>query len=191
MEDEQWLLRTGTIQFYMGGATSGAQPHWHGSSWNWLVHGSKRWFLWPPDEALYSQSHVERTVGDQSLGGATAAAAVAAPRGKKQKAGRRGGMLSRALRCDQRPGEVIVLPELWGHATYNLERSIGWASEFYFDRSMDDGLSHTHGDEWWRVGERPPEMAHAASDPQKRRGKRNLIESRPMGVYGGANTESL
>ena len=47
------MVRTGTIQFYLGPAGSGAQPHWHGSAWNWLVHGRKQWELWPPSEATY------------------------------------------------------------------------------------------------------------------------------------------
>ena len=78
---------------------------------------------------------------------------------------------------------MIVIPELWGHATVNLARSIGWASEFHFDRAMDDGLSATHGSEWWRVGERPVEdSGDSAID------KVNLVETRPMGVYGTRRT---
>ena len=52
------MVRTGTIQFYLGPRGSGTQPHWHGSSWNWLVHGRKAWQLWPPAEASYAQQHV-------------------------------------------------------------------------------------------------------------------------------------
>ena len=29
LDEPQWLLRTATIQFYLGPAASGAQPHWH------------------------------------------------------------------------------------------------------------------------------------------------------------------
>ena len=162
LEDEQWLLRTNSVQFYLGDGGSGAQPHWHASSWNWLVHGHKRWFLWPPTEALYSQQHVEHTVGQQN---ATQLRQPGAP-----------STVRKALVCDQLPGEVIVVPELWGHATVNLQRSIGWASEFHFDRAMDDGLSATHGDEWWRTGERPHDERKA--EPRARQRKA------PMGVYG-------
>ena len=31
-------------------------------------------------------------------------------------------------------GEVMFVPHSWGHATRNLEPSIGWATEFSFDR---------------------------------------------------------
>ena len=34
-----------------------------------------------------------------------------------------------ALMCEQLPGDVLLIPELWGHATLNLQPSIGWASE--------------------------------------------------------------
>ena len=54
------------------------------------------------------------------------------------------------------------------------QRSIGWASEFHFDRSFDDGLSATHGDEWWRVGERPSLKEAEVREQQVS----------PMGVYG-------
>ena len=126
------------------------------------MHGHKRWFLWPPTEALYSQQHVEHTVGQQN---ATQLRQPGAP-----------SSVRKALVCDQLPGEVIVVPELWGHATVNLQRSIGWASEFHFDRAMDDGLSATHGDEWWRTGERPHDEQEA--EPRARQRKA------PMGVYG-------
>jgi hypothetical protein len=102
-------------------------------------------------------------------------------------AGKGGG---RPLVCDQRAGEVIVLPELWGHATTNLAWSVGWASEFHFDRAMDDGLSPTHGDEWWRTAERASEResARAQREPAKRRtdapARAAHGTAAPLGVYG-------
>lgn len=35
-------------------------------------------------------------------------------------------------RCEQRAGDVLVLPDLWGHLTYNLQTSVGFAQEFRF-----------------------------------------------------------
>ena len=32
--------------------------------------------------------------------------------------------------CDQHAGDVLVLPDLWGHLTLNLETSVGVAQEF-------------------------------------------------------------
>ena len=156
----QWLLRTATIQFYLGPAASGAQPHWHGAAWNWLVHGRKRWWFWPPSEAIYAQSHVRHSVGGSGLGrGRSAHGRNAHGRnadgrnadGRNANGGDGGGdgghadgssaerpprsPLGRPLVCEQRAGEVVLVPELWGHATLNLQPSIGWASELYFDRA--------------------------------------------------------
>ena len=74
----------------MGGIGSGAQPHWHGLAWNWLVHGRKEWLLWPPQEATYALRHV--------LLSADAAANATVP----------------PLRCTQLAGEVLIVPQLWG-----------------------------------------------------------------------------
>ena len=35
-------------------------------------------------------------------------------------------------RCEQRAGDMLVLPDLWGHLTYNVETSVGYAQEFSF-----------------------------------------------------------
>ena len=38
VEEDEWMVRTQTIQFYLGPAGSGAQPHWHaGSAWKMVV----------------------------------------------------------------------------------------------------------------------------------------------------------
>ena len=110
------LLKTVSIQFYIGAAGSGAQPHWHAPAWNWLARGEKRWHLWPPIDATYAQNHVAN-----SLPGAS----------------REGGA---PLQCTQRAGDIIIVPELWGHATTNLKPSIGWATEMSFDRNFDLGI---------------------------------------------------
>ena len=166
VEDEQWLLRTATVQFYLGGAFSGAQPHWHGHAWNWLVHGRKRWFLWPPEHAIYTQRHVLETLGEQKE--------QQQPRAMEQQGRTKGHRPpgpqttpSAALVCEQQAGEVLVVPELWGHATVNLQTSIGWASEMVFDRFYDDGLGEKHGPEWWRLETRVAPNQEAPSSTSR------------------------
>ena len=34
--------------------------------------------------------------------------------------------------CVQHAGDVLVLPDLWGHLTYNLDVSVGLAQEFEY-----------------------------------------------------------
>ena len=128
------LLRTVSIQFYVGGAGAGAQPHWHGPAWNWLLRGRKKWLLWPPEGATYAQRHVGLAVEPATQ------------------------LSGRPLECEQRAGDVLVLPALWGHATLNAAPSIGFATELHFDRQFDLGLHAEFGDEWWRTtNDRPKE----------------------------------
>ena len=49
------------------------------------------------------------------------------------------------------PGDVLVVPAAWGHATLNTQPSIGWASEVDHDRGYHDGDDTAFGDQWWRV----------------------------------------
>ena len=115
------LLRTSNIQFYLGGAGAGAQPHWHEAAWNWLVRGRKQWLMWPPETATYAQRHPTLAIdGAIDEGG------------------------SQPLSCIQQPGDVVLVPPWWGHATINLEPSAGFATELQFDRDFDlDLLVHS------------------------------------------------
>lgn len=98
------------MQVAVGGAGSGAPLHYHKAAVNTLVYGRKRWWLSPPRDAAYSREPV----------GAWAAAGPA----RAQAAGRV------LLQCEQRAGDVLFLPDFWGHAVLNLAPSVGLASEF-------------------------------------------------------------
>lgn len=100
---------TREIQFYVGGALSGAPPHYHSSAWNVLVYGLKRWFIYPPHESFYSKQHVWDWW--------------------------RSGNRPQALECVQHPGDLVLLPDMWGHAVINLRESVGVASEFIYGSS--------------------------------------------------------
>ena len=99
------LLRTDTVQFYIGPTGSGTQPHWHTASWNGLLRGRKRWLLWPPERASYAHRHVTRSAG-------AAVEAAGTP-----------------LICEQHAGDVLLVPPLWGHATFNMQPVLGFATE--------------------------------------------------------------
>ena len=98
-------------QFYVGGALSGAPPHFHRSAWNVLIYGKKRWFLFPPKDAFYSKQHVWQWWKDKYRNG------------------------PKTWECVQHPGDMIVLPDMWGHAVINLKESVGVASEFVYGAS--------------------------------------------------------
>ena len=104
------LMDSANIQWYLGPTGTGAQMHFHSHAWNWLVHGRKKWYLLPPRHATYAQRHIN-------------AGGLLPP-----------DLVRHAVTCVQEAGEVMFVPHSWGHATRNLEPSIGWATEFNFDR---------------------------------------------------------
>lgn len=95
-------------QFYLGGNGSGAPPHFHGDAWNALAWGSKRWFLFPPNEARFSRIPISEWV-DSRLGGITDPAPI---------------------EVLQQSGDILFVPKGWGHAVLNLAPSVGVACEF-------------------------------------------------------------
>ena len=65
-----------------------------------LYHGAKHWFLRPPSEAIYSKEAIGAWLEREYAAGSQ-------------------------LECVQLGGDAMLLPEGWGHATLNLEASIG------------------------------------------------------------------
>lgn len=96
-------------QFILGPTGSGAPPHFHRHAFNILVYGMKLWYLWPPSEAYFTFSHVLKWQ-------------------TKHLEGKFSETL--ATECVQRPGDVVYIPENWGHAVVNLADSIAVAYEF-------------------------------------------------------------
>ena len=94
----------------LGAAGSGSPVHWHNDAINVAVQGAKLWTLLPPPHAVYSRRH------------AALDAAAFLPGGAKADAG--------AVHCVQRAGEVMFVPEGWGHGVLNLEASVGYAQSF-------------------------------------------------------------
>ena len=96
-------------QFYLGPSGSGAPWHYHTTAINTLAYGRKRWFLTPPELSQYSTQHPAAWFEQEY------AQADAKP-----------------LECIQEAGDLLVVPSMWGHATINIETSIGMAFEFTF-----------------------------------------------------------
>lgn len=125
--DHSRLLRTRSVQFYVGGAGAGAQHHWHESAWNWLARGRKRWLLWPPEQATYAQRHI-------SLAVEGAARVVGPPLTCEQRAGGTNALSHSAPQSTLTPAPPsepalqsgpstwplltaysLPMPRLWGH----------------------------------------------------------------------------
>ena len=101
-------------QWGLGGPRTGAQFHSHGGAWNALAFGRKVWALTPPASNVFSRQQSSEFVS-KNLGHTDEA----------------GASSFKGLRlCVQEAGDVLVLPDAWGHLTYNVRSSIGIAQEF-------------------------------------------------------------
>ena len=101
-------INTMKTQFYMGPPLSGVPVQFHRNAWDVLIYGQKRWFVYPPDRALYSKQHVwewwKETYKNRPD----------------------------ALECVQHPGDMVFIPDMWGHGVINLRESVGVASDFVY-----------------------------------------------------------
>ena len=104
-------------QFYLGGPRSGAPLHFHQAAYNLLVYGQKRWYLTPPAQAAFSMRPANEWVAENF---------------EKRSDGENGSGDNAFVVCDQHAGDVVVLPDLWGHLTENLATSVGIAQEFMY-----------------------------------------------------------
>ena len=93
-----------TLSFGIAPAGSGVQWHVHGAAFGEALHGRKRWLLYPP-EAKPAFEPYNTTA---------------------QWLAHEGDKLPRALKeapldCTVGPGELIYVPNMWWHATLNVD----------------------------------------------------------------------
>ena len=91
-------------EFFIGSHGTGSPQHLHNSAWNFLARGKKEWFFWSPGAASI-----------------TTTPPLEAYQEWKQKA---------EYTCIQEDGDVVLIPEDWGHATFSLEENVGFAAEY-------------------------------------------------------------
>ena len=99
------------FKFHVGPPLSGVPVQISRNSWNVLVYGQRRWFLHPPDRAFSSKEHILEWWRDSYRGSPD------------------------ALECVQYPGDLVFVPDVWGHAFINLREGLGIASEFIYGAS--------------------------------------------------------
>ena len=88
-------------QTFLGGDGSGATIHWHAAAFNVLYIGTKEWRLTPPKYKGWSGMPAKRLAEQLDD--------------------------SYTLRCTQHEGDIIYVPEDWGHMTMNHGFTIGAA----------------------------------------------------------------
>lgn len=128
---ERWLQhippflfqkRHGMRQMIMGPAGSGAMLHFHGSATNLLGFGLKLWAVSLPSQAAFSDLHAwdwfrqQRAQASASLSNVTQAGNMSA--GEPQY-----------TYFLQHPGDVVFVPEHYGHAVINIADSLAFAVE--------------------------------------------------------------
>ena len=85
------------VQLFAGGDDAGATVHFHDAAYNLLVFGTKKWYLAPPADNAVSAKPTRAWV---DAGG---------PK----------------FECDQGPGDLMLVPEGWAHATKNAGPAMG------------------------------------------------------------------
>ena len=99
------------LEVYLGPALSGSTVRFQRSTWNTLLYGQRRWFVYPPDQAFYSKEHVWDWWKETYRENRT------------------------AMECVQHPGDLVFVPDMWAHVAINLRESIGLTSEFIYGAS--------------------------------------------------------
>jgi len=105
-------------QFFLGARHSGAPPHAHAHAFNYVMHGHKKWWLFPPvlktESTLPWEESGQRTLSQERANGPDS------------------GHRQQPLQCVQEAGDALYVPAGWTHATVNIETTIGVVYEFDF-----------------------------------------------------------
>lgn len=75
--------------------------HFHNTAWNGLLYGAKKWFIFRPRDAIASNRHILDFI-EEDLNNFAAQGID-------------------ALTCTQLAGDVVIIPESWGHGVVNLQ----------------------------------------------------------------------
>eukprot|EP00300_Choanocystis_sp_HF-7_P016618 c19467_g1_i3.p1 GENE.c19467_g1_i3~~c19467_g1_i3.p1 ORF type:complete len:600 (+),score=70.84 c19467_g1_i3:333-2132(+) len=95
------------FQFMVAPRYSGSPPHFHFTAANVLIHGRKRWFLFPPGRSFYSTRQPYDWIQTDYP---ELVQANKAP-----------------FECIQVPGDLLYVPEGWTHSTISVKDTIGYA----------------------------------------------------------------
>ena len=94
-----------TMQFILGGNNTGSPFHWHTPAFNRLYVGYKQWWIYPPNQSIYTSIHPFTFIFDQ----------------KKVK--------YPVFWFIQKPGDIVFAPNEWSHATININDTLALAGE--------------------------------------------------------------
>ena len=90
----------------------GTQLHYHYAAASCLIHGAKRWVLYPPADAFFSSAHFKEDFEDIVSGSES---------------------VGKPMHCTQLGGDVLFLPSLWGHGAMYEEASVSVSYLYIYD----------------------------------------------------------
>mmetsp|Transcript_15922 Transcript_15922/g.26788 ORF Transcript_15922/g.26788 Transcript_15922/m.26788 type:complete len:604 (+) Transcript_15922:538-2349(+) len=96
-------------QWALGGEGTGAPVHFHNTAWNALIYGAKKWIIYPPSRMIMSNKQI-LDYYETDMNNFTA-------RGVPP------------ITCVQTAGDVVIIPESWGHGVINIQESVAVATE--------------------------------------------------------------
>ena len=137
----RWLLVSA-----QGSGSAWHLDPWNTSAWNALLHGRKRWALYPP-----SVSGLPRGVAEATPADFFRSVLPSLPSSE------------RPLQCVLEPGETMFLPSGWWHAVLNLERTIAITENRVDDANLHAVLEEMRAvDPTSESGRRAARMCEAA-----------------------------
>ena len=96
-------------QWALGSEGTGAPVHFHNTAWNALVYGAKKWVIYPPHYMIMSNRQIleffETDLNTFKARGV------------------------RPHTCVQTAGDLMIIPESWGHGVLNIQEAIAVATE--------------------------------------------------------------
>ena len=116
---------------------AGAHPHYHGTAYNALIVGRRRWALRSPTHATFAPQPALEHFMRLRHKLANVAAAVASIDGngtvslaESEPDDTENGVASPWVDVIQVAGDLLYLPSQWGHATLSLAESVAVAVEY-------------------------------------------------------------
>lgn len=163
-------MRCSMVVVSTGPGGSGVAFHKHGTAWLALQQGRKRWWLYPP------QGPPKEAYDAVALCPASQLPEVISHLSPKH----------RPIEILQQPGDVVFVPALWWHATYDDEPTLGIGSQFSMAEVDILQCQEKHPDSAFAQYHAACEL-HKTQESKARLLFEAAIESEPLNFYFATN----
>ena len=100
-----------SMQFIMGGNNTGSPFHWHSPAFNRLYIGNKKWWMYPPNQSIYTSIHPYVYINNNNNNTSILDDNI------------------NVFQFIQQPGDIVFAPNEWAHCTLNINDTLAVASE--------------------------------------------------------------